>query len=544
ALGSSNYPCRRKFDRLLKRGSFDQSDMVYFNKLSNLFKERRIFTFFDAEMPGHLWEEIGRDSDICGHQKCLMSSMCPFQAARREWAQADLLVMNHYLFFANIASGKAYLPISDGVIFDEAHSIESIASQQLGFSIDYDFLINLLQRFYQKGKYSIVNNFRDVKLKEDAILSIELIVKESQIFFENVRNLFQGLETVRRITAPAIDGTKFTEEIKKFISILDIAKEDFEEDDRRMELDPAMNRLIAYCESLISFINLSYEEYVYWIERSDKELLGNISLIGRPINIDKIMKSEVFSFYNTSIFVSATLSVRNDFSFFMSVIGFENGKGIVLESPFNFKEQMLIYLAADMPAPEDEDYPLALADTSSEIIRLLNGNCLLLFTSYSMLRRVKKLLEEKIDYRIYSQDSMSASKALNSYIDDDTSILMGTHSFWQGIDLPGDLLKGVIIARLPFAVPDTPIMEAKFERLRNEGKNPFVYLQIPEAVLKMRQGAGRLIRRGTDRGVVAILDSRIKTKSYGGIFSDSLPECDKVLSLKEFTKKYKALMKE
>jgi ATP-dependent DNA helicase DinG len=352
------------------------------------------------------------------------------------------------------------------------------------------------------------------------------------------------LETVRRITAPTIEGTKFTEEIKKFISILDVAKEDFEEDDCRMELDPAMNRLIAYCESLISFINLSYEEYVYWIERSDKELLGNISLIGRPINIDKIMKSEVFSFYNTSIFVSATLSVRNDFSFFMSVIGFEKGRGIVLESPFNFKEQMLIYLAADMPAPEDEDYPLALADTSSEIIKLLNGNCLLLFTSYSMLRRVKKLLEEKIDYRIYSQDSMSASKALNSYIDDDTSILMGTHSFWQGIDLPGDLLKGVIIARLPFAVPDTPIMEAKFERLRNEGKNPFVYLQIPEAVLKMRQGAGRLIRRGTDRGVVAILDSRIKTKSYGEIFSSSLPECDKVLSLKEFTKKYKALMKE
>jgi len=542
ALGSSNYPCRRKFERLLKRGGFEQRDMDYLNKLSNLFKEKRIITFFDAEMPGYLWEEIGRDSDICGYQKCLMSSICPFQAARREWAQADLLVMNHYLFFTNIASGRSYLPASDGVIFDEAHSIESIASKQLGFSIDYDFLINLLQRFYQKGKYSIVNNFKDNKLREDVILSVELIVKESQIFFENVRNLFQGLETIQRITTPSVYGEKFVSELKKLISILDVVKEDFEDDDFRMELDPALNKLIAYCESLVSFLNFTYENYVYWIERSDKELLGNISLVGRPINIDKIMRQEVFPFYRSSVFVSATLSVKDDFSFFMSTIGFENGKGVVLKSPFNYMEQMVIYLAADMPVPDDEDYPLAVANTSSEIIKLLNGNCLLLFTSYSMLKKVKRLLEEMIDNKIYSQDSMSASRALDFYINDDGSILMGTHSFWQGIDLPGDLLKGVIIARLPFAVPDSPIMEAKFEKLRNDGKNPFVYLQIPEAVLKMRQGAGRLIRRGTDKGIVAILDSRIKRKSYGEIFSDSLPECERSYSLSDFTKKYKALI--
>lgn len=167
----------------------------------------------------------------------------------------------------------------------------------------------------------------------------------------------------------------------------------------------------------------------------------------------------------------------------------------------------------------------------------------MLFTSYSMLKNVKKILERKIDNTIYSQDGMSPSKALSCYINDTGSVLMGTHSFWQGIDLPGDLLKGVIITRLPFAVPDTPIMEAKFERLREAGKNPFVYLQIPEAVLKMKQGAGRLLRSGTDRGVVAILDSRIKTKSYGTIFSGSLPECEKTGTLKELTAKYKKLLK-
>lgn len=542
-LGSSNYPCRRRFEHYLRKGTFDKSHIEYLNRLSNLFRDKKIFTFFDADVPGYIWEEVARDSETCSQQKCPLSSMCPFQWARREWAQADLLVMNHYLFFSNVAAGKTYLPVTEAVIFDEAHSIESIASMQLGFSIDHDFLLNLLQKFYTRGKYSIVTGFKDNNLREDAIRNIELIAKESQIFFEKIRDRFNGNENVRRIITTSTDGDKLLERIKKLIEILKTAEKDFEEEDMLIEFEPARNRLVAFCEALISFLNLSSDNYVYWIERSGRELLGNITLTGRPVNIDDIMRHEVFSFYESSVFVSATLSVKNDFSFFMSTVGFEHGSGIVLDSPFNHTEQMILYLAGDIPSPDEEEYPAAVARTSAEIITLLGGNCLILFTSYSMLKNVKKILERKIDNTIYSQDDMSPSKALYCYINDNGSVLMGTHSFWQGIDLPGDLLKGVIITRLPFAVPDTPIMEAKFERLREAGKNPFVYLQIPEAVLKMKQGAGRLLRRGTDRGIVAILDSRIKTKSYGAIFSGSLPECEKTGSLKELTAKYKKLLK-
>ncbi len=412
----------------------------------------------------------------------------------------------------------------------------------MGFSIDHDFLINLLQRFYQRGKYGIITNFKSIKLHDEAIHSVEIIAKESQIFFEKMREKFLGAETVRRIITVTNEGRNLTEQMKRLIGILELAEQDFEEEDLRIEFDPARNRLIAYCESLMSFLNLSYENYVYWIERSDRELLGNISLTGRPVNINEIMRQEVLSFYESSIFVSATLSIKNDFSFFMSTIGFERGSGKVLESPFNHKEQMILYLAADFPSPDEETYPKAVADASAEIINLLNGNCLMLFTSYSMLKKVKALLERRIENTIYSQDGMSPSRALSCYIGDQGSVLMGTHSFWQGIDLPGDLLRGVIITRLPFAVPDTPIMEAKFERLREAGKNPFIYLQIPEAVLKMKQGAGRLLRRGTDKGIVAILDSRIKTKGYGATFTDSLPHCEQVLSLKDLTTKYMKLM--
>jgi len=542
-LGSANYPCRRRFERFLKRGDFEKGDLEYLNRLSALFRERKIFTSHEADVPAYLWGEICRDSELCDQQRCPVSSICPFQAARREWASSDLLVMNHYLFFSNIASGKTYLPVTETVIFDEAHSVESIASKQLGFSIDYDLLLSLLQRFYHRGKWGIVNSFSSSETREEAITSIELIAKEANIFFEKVRSTFKEGETVRRIKTELKLGEKLILHIEKFLSILEKCEKDCENDDFRMEFEPARSRIKGYFESLKSFLALSLPGYVYWIERSERDLLGNVSLTARPITIDSIMKFEVFAFYESSLFVSATLSVKNDFSFFINTVGFERGSGIVLKSPFNYREQMVIYLGADLPSPEEPRFTNEAAKTSAEIIKVLGGNCLLLFTSYSMLKGMKNLLEDLIDNKIYSQDEMSASKALYSYMRHPGAVLMGTHSFWQGIDLPGDLLKGVIIARLPFAVPDTPIMEAKVEKIKSEGKNPFVYLQIPDAVLKMKQGAGRLIRRGTDKGVVAVLDSRIKTKGYGATFDTSLPECTRAFNLKELTENYKKIIK-
>jgi len=543
-FGSSNYPCRKRFERALKKGEFDRSDLEHMERVSRLFREKRIFTWFDADVPAGLWAEISRDPEACDQQRCHFASQCPFQAARREWAQADLLVMNHYLFFSNVASAKAYLPVSDVVIFDEAHSVEEIASKQLGFSIDYDMLVNLLQRFLHKGRYGIINSFASQALRQEAAEALDNVAKSGQVFFEKVKELFiNEKETVRRIKVPMETGDELYAAIEKFLGVAAKGEGDLDEDELRVDYEPAKNRLSAFSQSLKSFTGVLIPDFVYWLERSGTDLLGNVSLTGRPLNIDMIMKQEVYSFYESSLFVSATLSVRNDFSFFSAATGFENGSGIVLDSPFNYREQMLVYLGADLPSPEDERYPQAAAKACAHLINLLGGRCLILFTSYYMLRTVRSILEKLVPFRIYSQDTMTASKALGLYMADSNSVLMGTHSYWQGIDLPGDLVRGVIITRLPFAVPDTPVMEAKFERLREAGKNPFVCLQIPEAVLKMKQGAGRLIRRGSDRGVVAVLDSRVKTKSYGQVFTDSLPVCERVSSLKDLTEKYKKMVK-
>ncbi|HPS56653.1 MAG TPA: helicase C-terminal domain-containing protein [Spirochaetota bacterium] len=542
-FGSSNYPCRKRFERALRKGEFERVDLEHMNRVAQMFRQKKIFTWFDADVPFRLWEEISRDPEVCDQQRCQFASQCQFQAARREWAQADLLVMNHYLFFSNVGSGKSYLPVSDVVIFDEAHSVEQIASKQLGFSVDYEALVNLLQRFFQRGKRGIINSFASNDLRQEAMHELETVAKTGQVFFEKIKSLFiNDRETVRRIIAPLDIGDELYTAIEKFLLVVARGEDDLDEDELRVEYEPAKNRLSAFSQSLKSFVGVLVPDFVYWIERSSSDLLGNVALTGRPLNIDMIMKQEVYSFYESSVFVSATLSVKNDFSFFSATTGFENGSGIVLDSPFNYREQMLVYLGADLPSPENDRFPAEAAKACAHIINILSGRCLILFTSYAMLRTVRTMLEKLTTCTIYSQDTMTASKALNLYINDPHSVLMGTHSYWQGIDLPGDLVRGVIIMRLPFAVPDTPVMEAKFERLKNEGKNPFVYLQIPEAVLKMKQGAGRLIRRGSDRGIVAILDSRIKTKSYGSIFTDSLPVCEKVLSLKDLTEKYKKMI--
>jgi ATP-dependent DNA helicase DinG len=178
---------------------------------------------------------------------------------------------------------------------------------------------------------------------------------------------------------------------------------------------------------------------------------------------------------------------------------------------------------------------------ASDIVHLLDGNCLLLFTSYSMLRDVHERMKDMIDHVVFSQDTLSSSDALQQYLDEPDSVLMGTHSFWQGIDLPGDALRGVIMMRLPFSVPDSPPMEAKIEKIKERGGNPFSMLQIPEAIIKFKQGFGRLIRSSSDIGIVAILDPRLINKSYGRLFLQSIPECRFVKSMEELRAEYKKI---
>jgi ATP-dependent DNA helicase DinG len=256
------------------------------------------------------------------------------------------------------------------------------------------------------------------------------------------------------------------------------------------------------------------------------------------------MRREIMNGYESAIFVSATLSINGDFSYTSGRLGMDRYKSQALPSPFDFRKQAILFLDRNLSEPSQPGFIREAAKRAAELISIVNGNCLLLFTSYRMLEELRSHLADLVPHHIYSQGDLPSQEAVSLYLQDENSILMGTHSFWQGIDLPGDLLRCVIMMRLPFSVPDSPPIQARIEKLKEQGKNAFAVYQIPEAVIKFKQGFGRLIRSRQDRGIVAILDSRIVTKPYGRNFLKSLPECSMAYQVNGLSDLYSKIITE
>jgi len=541
-LGSSNYACRKRFESVISRGKFHQSAEKHLHFLADMFSRKTVFTRFDIHIPDSTWNTINRDPDACNPYKCLFASSCPFQMARKEWASSDLLIMNHYLFFTNTASGNSYLPKADIAVFDEAHSIEDIASSQLGFSISGNQLKEILSRFYKrKNRSCLAFSIADKKRKSQCIELIEDISKESEAYFSKTRKILKGAGNQWRVRTPMTFGSVLVNLLKKFIIMMNDIEEDFAQEPLSMDFEIFRAKLFSFNENLISFVYMNRESFVYWIEKTEKGKSTDYLLRGQPYNIAEIMKSDVYSYYSSSILISATLSVSGDFSFFTERLGIHNSRNISIESSFDYKSQVILYANRNMPSPDDIRFIEKSSKACAHLIKLLKGNTLILFTSYSMLRETRDYLKTLINHKIYSQDSMNARDAIKKYINENNSVLMGTHSFWQGIDLPGDLLRGVIMMKLPFSVPSSPPVEARLEQIAEQGKNPFMYYQVPQAIIRFRQGFGRLIRSSKDKGIIALLDSRVLAKPYGKLFIKAIPECRIVYEEDELNRELKRL---
>ncbi len=542
-LGSSNYPCRNRFEAALKAGRFHPGDLRKLEKVHDLFDSKKIFTFFDLTLPGHLWNEINREGDSCYSYKCLFAPLCPYQRARKEWNQSNLLVMNHYLFFTNISSGKTYLPQCEIAVFDEAHSLEEIAASQLGFNLGYEEIMEIIDLFREDKKGNVIRGLNNDGARKKLSDCAATIRPEISTFFEAIRSVVPAEKGYVRIREVQPSGNVLVERLQEIMMILADSEKSFDEDHpQRLDFDIARGKLFTYLESLSSFVYKKSENYVYWIEKEPEAALGDLFLRGQPVDISELFQREVLSCYDSSIFISATLSIGGDFSYCAGRLGIENYRGLSLPSSFDYKNQVLLYIEKDIPDPGNSVFNEQASVNAAEIINHLQGNCLMLFTSYKMMREVRSILSGIIRYPIYSQDTMKPTEAFDRYVNDTNSVLMGSNSFWQGIDLPGDLVRGVIVMKLPFAVPDSPPMEARMERLKLLGKNPFSALQVPEAVIRFKQGFGRLIRSSSDRGIVAVLDPRIASKSYGKLFLKAIPECRIVHSLDELKEAYSSMM--
>jgi ATP-dependent DNA helicase DinG len=532
--GRSNYVCLNRLKRAESSPVLDGlEEMDYFEMVNNWAYESQTGDRAELkELPDKVsfWRHIDARSDICVGQKCPSFEACFITKARQAALESDIVIVNHALFFADLAlrdkEWGQVLPDYSAVIFDEAHQLEDIAAQYFGASVSSYQIDDVLGDISRMALTDV-----------DASREITKATSRVSTMADNFWPSLSGVSTtaydgpgrfvlrpdmfVRKQRNGEFEATPAGERygnlkaaLQRLKAALQVVK------NAPPEMEAILRRVEQVLFDLEFIVGADDELFVYWLERRGR----GIYLQATPIDASGILNDRLFSQIESVVLTSATLTSAGSFDFIRSRLGVDQAAELIADSNYDYQEQSLLYLPPKMPDPRDAGYQQAAANEITRILNASQGRAFVLCTSYSQMQALREIVEYNIDFPIFMQGEGSNSGVLDKFRSTPNAVLFATSSFWQGVDVRGEALSCVIIDKLPFAVPSDPVIGARQRYIDNHGGNSFNGYSVPSAIITLKQGLGRLIRSATDRGVLSILDPRIVTKGYGKQFLKSLPQ--------------------
>jgi ATP-dependent DNA helicase DinG len=532
--GRQNYLCRQKLYDMEKQPVLDGMEQVeQYPKLRQW--EGRTETGDRAELrwlpdASELWKKVDARSEACTGQKCPEFERCFITRMHQRAAESDLLIVNHHLFFADLALRQndyaALLPDYAALVFDEAHEMEDVATQYFGVEV---------------SSYRMEELARDteatVRLKgiksHEVLAAVGELRRRADLFFElfprtEGRSNFDHRESFLEVNRGAYSA------LTNALVLLQT------ELSRLPDRPEEINNLARRAQELRTALELVLESHernmVYWWERRGR----GVFMQATPIDVSPLLRERLFQQVETVILTSATLAVGGTFDFLKRRLGVQNAKERILDSHFDYAHQALLYTPIHLPDPRQPDFARLAAEEIVQLLKTTRGRAFVLFTSYAQMRDVYERVRPRLRYPLLIQGSMPRTELLDRFRSTPNAVLFGTSSFWQGVDVQGEQLSAVLIDRLPFAVPTDPVTAARIRQINEEGGNAFTDYQVPQAVITLKQGFGRLIRSETDRGILVMLDQRLMRMPYGRVFLASLPPYLKTNRLEDV----KAFMRE